>query len=549
MYFTWHIVQLPHHTILFWAAFIVAHVHLFYRLYINKTRDRLSRQRDADRIRCRQHEQTVSKFKRALRAKNIAIQRLQCQVKKANTTCPQRAVQIVLDTVKKSLSADEVTLLTSLLSNQDKKKKSYSDSLKQLAISISFKSTSCYKYLTRCLKFPSKQTVSRWLSHVHFEEGFDPDLLELLRERVSSLSKSDTIVTLLADEMSLKALSDYDIKRDKVIGLKRSSDGKLFFPSTAMVFMVTGVRSKWRQAVAYYFTENAMQTKLLLPLLRECISKVQTCGLTVVNFTSDQGSNFSSLLSALSVSSKQPFFMHNDARIFVTPDPPHLVKSIRNALLGHTIVTQDGVASWNHLQSFFNLDRVQSIRLAPKLRDDHLEPPAIYGKMKVKLATQIFSHSVSSAIKAHVARGLLPQEVLVTSTFCQKMNDIFDVLNSSKKNAIIPYQSGLTVNSVGTLQFMSDAVQWLQSFQILDKKNKIVNSNFRCVQGTILALTSVRQLMFHLTDKFNLDYLLTRRLCQDPLENYFSVIRQRNGFNSNPSCSAFRQSYKITQCS
>jgi hypothetical protein len=157
----------------------------------------------------------------------------------------------------------------------------------------------------------------------------------------------------------------------------------------------------------------------------------------------------------------------------------------------------------------FELEKEQSVRTAPKLRHEHIEPPPLYGKMNVKLAAQ---------------------------------------LNSSKENAILPFQRGITVNSQKTLAFIEEAILWLKSFKILDKKGKIVNNNFRCVNGAVLALTTVRELLFFLHETEGLTYLLTRRLCQDSLESYFSIIRQKNGFNSNPSCFAFSKSYKITQC-
>jgi hypothetical protein len=39
-------------------------------------------------------------------------------------------------------------------------------------------------------------------------------------------------------------------------------------------------------------------------------------------------------------------------------------------------------------------------------------------------------------------------------------------------------------------------------------------------------------------------YLCTIRLSQDHLEMFFAAVRQRGGFNNNPSCSSFRHTYK-----
>lgn len=515
---------------------------------VRSTRERIrTEEKRCKRVR---FNKGVSKFKQAIKSKNRAIRRLRNAAKKAalKKTSHKSAISVILDTVQGMLSQSELTLLKTHLQNTRQKKKTYSEAYKQLVISISFKSTSCYTLLSNRLNFPPKRTVSRWLSHIRFQERFDPNLFNLLRARTSKMTEQDRIVTLLADEVSLKELCDYDIQEDKVFGVKRSADGKLFYPSSAMVLMVTGVRAKWRQAIAFFFTKNAMPAAQLSEVVFECVTKLQESGLTVVNFTSDQGSNFSSLLKSLGVSEKRPFFTHNDNKIFVTPDPPHLLKSIRNALMGHSIVTSDGTASWQHLQKFFEIERAQTVRTAPKLRNEHIEPPAIYGKMNVRLAAQVFSHSVAAGMRSFVAANFLPREALPTSEFCMKINHIFDVLNSSQKSAILPFQTALTVESQVTLAFIDEAIVWLKSFQIFDKKGKVVNSNFRCIEGTILALTSVKHLVYHLHEKAGFRYLLTRRLCQDSLENYFALIRQKNGFNANPSCLAFTRSYKITQC-
>jgi hypothetical protein len=408
--------------------------------------------------------------------------------------------------MKPLLSSDEFTLLECQLKNSFRKQNWYSNALKQLLLAINFKSSSCYKDLSRRFNLPPKQTLSKWTSHINFQEGFDRDLFDLLKMRVSSMPPEDTIVTLLADEISLKELCDYNVNEDQVYGVKRSADGKIIHPSSALVLMVTGVRAKWRQAVAYTFSKNAIPNSDLLTIVRECIARLKHCGLTVVNFTSDQGSNFSGFLSAMGVSPSHPYFVHDGQQIFVTPDSPHLLKSIRNALMGHDIVTSDGRASWKHLHSFYELDKAQWIRMAPKLINEHLEPPPIYGKMNVKLAAQVFSATVAAGIQTHVATSSLPADTLVTGKFCLKMNNVFDILNISQKSAILPFQSALTVESEEALTLIDSAILWFKSFNILDKQGKVVNSKFRCIGGIILALTSVKNLVFYLRDVYGLDY-------------------------------------------
>ena len=362
------------------------------------------------------------------------------------------------------------------------------------------------------------------------------------------MEPADRLVTLLADEISLKELMSYERSEDKVYGVKRNSLGNYEYPCSALVLMATGVRKKWRQALAYFFAPSAIPGTQVKSYLLECISRLKATGFTVVNDTSDQGSNFDSVLPLLGVTVERPFFYHEGLKIHITPDPPHLIKSSRNALLGHDILTLDGLASWVHLSKFYDMEKSQMIRSAPKLSDAHLEPPAIYGKMVVRYATQILSHSVAAGIDTYIAQGLLPAEAKATSKYCHRMNDIFDILNSSQVRAILPFKCALTTQSNATFNYIRESIAWLQSMKIIGKDGKEITDNFRWPKGMIMALNSVKGLVFHLKENYDQEYLCTRRLCQDPLENYFSIIRGKNGFNPNPSILTFMQSYKITQC-
>ncbi len=78
-------------------------------------------------------------------------------------------------------------------------------------------------------------------------------MLPLLEEKVEQVPEEDRVVSLMADEISIKELCSYDPTDDRIIGIKKLQDGSLSFPATALFFMVSGLRMKWRQAVAFFF--------------------------------------------------------------------------------------------------------------------------------------------------------------------------------------------------------------------------------------------------------------------------------------------------------
>ncbi len=136
--------------------------------------------------------------------------------------------------------------------------------------------------------------------------------------------------------------------------------------------------------------------------------------------------------SRLGVSLSQPFFMFQGNNIFSFDDTPHLLKYSRNCLLNNDIVASTGTAKWVHIVHFYENDRKQKCRLAPKLTERHFNMQPFGSKMKVSRACQIFSHSVAAGIATYANFGRLSTEAHGTSAFLDWMNNLFDTLNSGR---------------------------------------------------------------------------------------------------------------------
>ncbi len=314
-----------------------------------------------------------------LKQKSRAIRSLQRQVDKF------KKVDGLIEATKAFLTEDEHNLVAAQLRLSVKKRRVYSDEFKAFAISIYYKSPSCYRFLQTRMKLPSKSTINLWLSKLHFEEGLCPNLLKMLTLRVSRLKVDDRDCVLIADEISLKESVDYCASDDRVYGLGEQDE----ILNGACVFMVAGLKKKWKQTVSFYFVQASMPSGELENVLRKTLDELATSGLRVHAFSSDQGSNFSSLMSSLGVSRGKPCFEHNGQKIFYIADPPHVLKSTRNCLLKHTIESSTGTAKWSVIMDLYNLDKKQLIRLCPKLRDAHFNMRPFGAKMKVRWAAQV----------------------------------------------------------------------------------------------------------------------------------------------------------------
>ena len=119
-------------------------------------------------------------------------------------------------------------------------------------------------------------------------------------------------------------------------------------------------------------------------------------------------------------------------------------------------------------------------------------------------------------------------------------------MNSSRFKDPTPFKTALCPGAEDQLHFMKKAIQYIRDLKILDGTKNTINAQFWWLDGMVMALCSTKSLMLYLCEQHGFDFLLTRCLKQDPLENYFSIIRQCNGFDTNPNCYGFSTAYKIT---
>ena len=108
----------------------------------------------------------------------------------------------------------------------------------------------------------------------------------------------------------------------------------------------------------------------------------------------------------------------------------HLFKSIRNNLLKHDFLINGSIVSWSNVVSLWNLEKDKNTRAAYKLSEKHVRPNS-FDKMKCKLALQVFSKRVSSALfTASLTGSIKTTTVQHTAGFFETLNDLFDNLNS-----------------------------------------------------------------------------------------------------------------------
>ncbi len=343
----------------------------------------------------------LAKARGKLEEKKKLIKKLHYEASKA------KSIESVIKSMKPFLKDDEHRLVAAQMRIRTGKCKHYTDEFKAFAISLYFKSPAGYRFLSTRFKLPSKSTINLWLSKLQFREGLCPNLLKLLSLRVKRLPEEDRTCSLIGDEISLKKSVDYSASFDKVFGVS-SKDDKEKFETGALVFMVAGLRSRWKQAVSFQFMRNAMPGDKIATTVMKTITELKKAGLNVVSFSSDQvflyctynvslflfcifiqGSNFRAATASLGVTKKDPVFHHDNSPITAIADPPHLLKSTRNCLMSYKISSSRGTATWSDIVALFEQDKKGDFRLCPKLSDRHFSLKAYGAKMKVKWAAQV----------------------------------------------------------------------------------------------------------------------------------------------------------------
>ena len=213
---------------------------------------------------------------------------------------------------------------------------------------------------------------------MHIKPGFSESVLEALKVKVNAMDCRDKNVVSVFDEMSIKEGLLYNVGRDITEGFEDFGHiGQTrYIANHAIVFMIRGHASKWKQPIGYFLSSGPIRAKTLQSLTRSCISKVTETGLNVVALVCDQGSNNRSFIQHLEkVTINRPYLKYENRKIFLFYDPPHLLKNVRNNLKKADFRIDEGVVSWQHTVDFYNFDKCQPIQMAPKLKDRHIKLP------------------------------------------------------------------------------------------------------------------------------------------------------------------------------
>ncbi|GLV43869.1 hypothetical protein CBL_11551 [Carabus blaptoides fortunei] len=394
-------------------------------------------------------------------------------------------------------------ILTRQLQGKKKlpKTRKYEAEIRSFALTLHYYSPAAYEYVRQKFdsNLPHPKTLYRWYKNMNGNPGFTEEAFAAIKVK-SSNSTNPIYCTLVMDEMAIYSASHYDGSNyfgyiDMGTGIEVDTNE---LAKSVLVFLLVAINENWKIPVAYFLcnTVKAVEKKTLV---LNCIKLANDAGVKVVALTFDgTTTNLATVrslgceLDANRPNTLKTHFQHPDisGNIYVILDPCHMLKLVRNVLGDlKNLQWENKTVSWEYIENLQKLQEFEGIHLANKLKKIHVNYKN--QKMKVKLASQLFSNSVADAMD--VCREDIKLESFSeseqTSKFIRLMNNLFDILNT--KNAI---QYGF--------------------------KAPLNKNNFE--------------------EEQSLATIPTYRLSQDHLEVLFGVIRRHGGSCNNPTPYQFR---------
>lgn len=440
----------------------------------------------------------------------------------------------------------------------------FTTSEKNFSQQFYYYSASAYRAFVRGgVRLPSEESVRRWVGRTKMGPGIIRDNMEKLKEKLSKLRDEEKVGGLKFDEIVIKSGAEYNKYLDFVEGLVDLGEGKRSkeLAKHALVFFYDGVNADkpYREFLAYYCVpKGGARAETLKKIIDELLAELLSIGADVRFIACDQGPNNTSLytkyfgFSAQKALDGEPqYYEFLNRKIILTYDFPHLVKRVVYALRRHYVIYDDQgqvLVNFKDLINVFAYDRLNCSSTAlPKITPTHMTPNT-FDSMNVKRAFQICSKSFSAALKVAATDAQFElkfpnsrKSLRKSSKFLDTMDTAIDILNSSKGSPK-EWKVPLSDKNKKSRDFLRNFIQQCRTWHIrsTNAKGKETFTKQPCFIGLTATAAGLLKLAEDLHKDFPGFELATRLCCQDSVENYFSIIRQRGGHNPNPTARTFR---------
>ena len=98
------------------------------------------------------------------------------------------------------------------------------------------------------------------------------------------------------------------------------------------------------------------------------------------------------------------------------------------------------------------------------------------------------------------------------------------------------------------MKFFDDSAQYINNLKTENGKSVLQSSRYAAFLGWLVNIKSLKKIYIYIVEGGHMDFLLTFKLSQDPLEIFFSSIRMSCGFANNPTSAQFKTAFQNLLC-
>lgn len=302
------------------------------------------------------------------------------------TKCTLASLRKSANLVEKIKSPELKEIVIAALKNQNRKPRGrrWTTKNKISALAIYKRSPKTYRCLQQLMPLPNERTLQVFLNKIPINTGINKAVLEHLRKLSDTEEPNNKICVLAFDEIALKPRLIYNQATDYVEGYTDYGIPEERGPELAdhaLVFLLQGLRKKFKQPLAFYFVKGTVSSQKLALIIKEIVKCVEEVGHRVLATVCDQGPTNMGALKILKSDPKKAenamnTFWVGKQKVYTLYDVPHLFKSIRNHFFNNGTMVMDGKkAKWEHLQqveaknnSLLYLSKISAIHIQPKFK-------------------------------------------------------------------------------------------------------------------------------------------------------------------------------------
>ena len=371
----------------------------------------------------------------------------------------------------------------------------------------------------RKLPLPGLSTLRKHMKVFKLTEGNLEPMFRLLEIWAARLTPLQKVIGVMFDEVFLKFDIAYNAQQDQIVGPYRKVN----------VMMARSIfdceNGEGFKAPIWFGYDTVLRKAKLLDM----INKLRKIGYQVVFCTGDMGNEPLGNSKSLKITADKPYFFHPDYpedKIFFFYDVPHLIKLLRNAMFNYGFILPDGtkVDKQMFLEVKKVLDEGGDVNAFSKLKNVQLFEVRSMDKQRVKYACQLLSATMSDFVKFNF--GHKP-DFLKMAEMVSKVNNWFDCLNSNKEMVNRPFKCAYEVHLDSQRQVLHDMRNYVQNIKVLNARNKKCDEIklMPWQRGIAISCSGLEMLFDMLVEKFRISSLKAYRLCQDPVEQCFGILR------------------------